>query len=214
MTTAGKFVWFELVTTDRAKSEAFYGEVLGWKTAAMPMGDHSYTLINNGATAVGGLVAAQGKEPSHWISYVAVPDVDQALAKVKAAGGKTTGPAIDVPTVGRMAEIADPQGAALYVFTPSGAEQPPQQVAGAFFWNELWTSDPAAALRFYEGVVGYGHTDKDMGPRGTYHVLTQGDRQLAGIMTAATPPPRARPATARPSSTRPPTSPASGGSRS
>jgi uncharacterized protein len=183
MTQAGKFVWFELVTTDRAKAEAFYGEVLAWKAAPMPMGDNVYTLLMNGEAPVGGVTPAEGKEGSHWISYVAVPDVDAAAKRVVAAGGKAEA-AIDVPTVGRMAKVSDPQGAALYLFRGEKDEDAKASGTGTFYWNELWTSDPAAAVRFYEGVVGYRHEDMDMGPGGTYHVLAHGEAKLGGVTKA------------------------------
>lgn len=181
-TLPGKFVWFELVTADRARAEGFYGEVLGWKTAPMKMGADEYTLIMNGEAPVGGVTAAEGKEAPHWISYVSVPDVDAAVKAVTAAGGKAEA-AFDVPTVGRMAKVSDPQGAALYLFHSAQGDSE-KKGAGTFFWNELWTSDRAAAVRFYEGVVGYGHDDMDMGPMGTYSVLKQGEAPHAGVMTA------------------------------
>jgi predicted enzyme related to lactoylglutathione lyase len=180
---AGKFVWFELVTTDRARAEAFYGEVLGWKTAPMTMGDEVYTLIVNGAAPVGGVTATEGKAASHWISYVSVPDVDAAVKRVAAAGGQAEA-AFDVPTVGRMAKITDPQGAALYLFRGEQGDEAKPQGTGAFYWNELWTSDPGAAVRFYEGVVGYRHEDMDMGPGGTYHMLAHGEQKYGGVMKA------------------------------
>ena len=34
----GKFVWFELVTKDAKRAQAFYGDVLGWKVSAFPDG--------------------------------------------------------------------------------------------------------------------------------------------------------------------------------
>lgn len=185
-TLTGKFVWFELVTTDRAKAEAFYGEVLGWKTSSMPMGNESYTMLVNGPAPVGGVVAAEGKARPHWISYVAVPDVDAALAKVAPAGGKVLEPAFAVPTVGRMAKIADPQGAPLYLFRGEKADQESAPGTGGFTWNELMSSAPEAAVRFYEAVVGYRHESMDMGPAGTYHVLKHGDASRAGVTT--TPP--------------------------
>ena len=39
----GKFVWFEHVSKDAKKAQAFYGEVLGWQTRAFPMGPAATT---------------------------------------------------------------------------------------------------------------------------------------------------------------------------
>jgi predicted enzyme related to lactoylglutathione lyase len=44
---------------------------------------------------------------------------------------------------------------------------------GHFFWNELHTTDPIAALGFYEKVVGLDHRAMDMGPAGTYHIVSK-----------------------------------------
>ena len=46
----GKFVWFELVSRDAKKAQAFYGEVLGWKVASFPMGNVNYEMILAGET--------------------------------------------------------------------------------------------------------------------------------------------------------------------
>ena len=58
-----------------------------------------------------------GARPT-WLGYINVPDVDQAVACDRAAGGKALMPAIDIPNVGRIAMVADPQGAPFYVMKP------------------------------------------------------------------------------------------------
>ena len=103
----GKFVWFELVTKDAKKAQAFYGEVLGWKVESYPMGDFTYDMIKAGDGTVGGYAQPSNGQGAHWISYVSVPDVDAAAKAAVKAGGKTIEPARDVPTVGRMQRIAD-----------------------------------------------------------------------------------------------------------
>src|SRR2546426_12518029 len=85
-----KFVWFELVSRDAKRAQAFYGEVLGWKTMPFPMGNTTYEMICAGETAdtmIGGYAAPKSdRQTSHWISYVSVEDVD-ATAKAAAANG-------------------------------------------------------------------------------------------------------------------------------
>src|SRR5438552_17195506 len=113
----GKFVWFELVSRDAKKAQAFYGEVLGWKVKPFPMGDFTYEMIFAGETMIGGYAAPRNdRQPSHWISYVSVEDVD-ATAKAAAANGRKVIEApYDLPNVGRTARIADPLGAVLCTF--------------------------------------------------------------------------------------------------
>jgi predicted enzyme related to lactoylglutathione lyase len=179
----GKFVWFELVSGDPKKAQAFYGAVLGWKTVPFPMGDSAYEMIYAGDTMIGGYAApAVAGQRSHWISYVSVDDVDVAAKAASASGGKVLEPPFDIPNVGRAARIADAQGAELYLFRkvnddPVDGVPPP----GGWLWNELHTTDPAQALRFYEKVVGFSNRAMDMGPAGTYHILSRGDVDRGGV---------------------------------
>ena len=57
--------------------------------------------------------------PPHWAVYLSVDNVDQRLEKCVSMGAKIVVPPLDVPNVGRMALISDPQGAHLWLFTPS-----------------------------------------------------------------------------------------------
>ena len=60
---------------------------------------------------------------------------------------------------------------------------------GAFSWNELITSDPAAAKTFYTQLFGWTTEDMPMGPM-TYTVIKNGDQSIGGIMDK---PPQAPP---------------------
>ena len=86
----GKFVWFELVTRDAKKAQAFYGEVLGWKVVPFPLGNFTYEMIYAGDTPdtmIGGYAPPKNdRQPSHWSSSVSVEDVD-ATAKAAIARG-------------------------------------------------------------------------------------------------------------------------------
>ena len=51
-------------------------------------------------------------------------------------------------------------------------------------WNELMSSDVAAAKAFYSAVFGWTYEDQDMGDAGTYTVIAGGDNGgLGGIMS-------------------------------
>jgi uncharacterized protein len=184
----GKFVWFEHVSRDPAQAQRFYGELFGWKVEAFSgAGPGEYEMIKAGDRTIGGFQKLEAKDtrPPHWISYLAVPDVDAGVAAAKAAGAKVVAPAFDVPTVGRMAGILDPQGAALMLFRGSG-EGPPSDTPKVheFCWNELWARDAAAAVAFYTKVFGYTARDMDMGPEGKYHILETGGVGRGGVMNA------------------------------
>lgn len=184
----GKFVWFEHVSRDAKKAQAFYDEVLGWKVE--PWGDSGYDMILAGDTLdtmIGGYSEpAKDRQKPHWISYVSVEDVDAAAAAAAANGGKVVEAPHDLPGIGRAARIADPQAAELCLFKndsgdpadPPGTEPPPRL---RFFWNELHTSDPAKAVSFYEKVLGFTHRTIDMGPAGNYYILSRDGVDRGGV---------------------------------
>jgi uncharacterized protein len=182
----GKFAWFELASRDAKKAQAFYGEVLGWKVAPFPIGAFTYEMILAGDTVdtmIGGYAAPKNdRRPSHWISCVSVEDVDATAKAAIANGGQVVESPYDAPGVGRMAQITDPQGADLCLLKSATGDKPDELASpGRFFWSELHTSDPTNALSFYEKVLGFSHRSMDMGPGGTYHVLSKGGVDRGGV---------------------------------
>jgi predicted enzyme related to lactoylglutathione lyase len=185
--TVGRFVWHELHTSDRAKALKFYETLIGWETKEVPMGPGElYGLCLLGGKDHAGITKSKAPAhvPPHWLPYIAVDDVDKTAARIKELGGKILSAPMDIPNVGRFAPVTDPQGAAFAIHKhatpyPEETERP---VVGAFCWEELITSDPEAAAKFYTTVFGYGLETRDMGPMGTYRILKRGDRETAGIM--------------------------------
>jgi uncharacterized protein len=116
--THGAFSWNELATTDPAAAETFYAKLFGWAVQAMDVGTGPYRVVKVGETAVGGIMAMPPNAPPmppHWGCYVTVTSFDATLAACAGLGGKTLVPAMDIPSVGRMAVIQDPQGAVISV---------------------------------------------------------------------------------------------------
>jgi predicted enzyme related to lactoylglutathione lyase len=187
----GKFVWFELVSRDPKKAQAFYGEVLGWKVESYPMGDYTYEMIKAGDDTIGGYATANEGQAAHWISHVSVPDVDAAAKAAVAAGGKTIEPARDVPTVGRMQRIVDSTGAEISLYrSATGDQADATSKDGEWFWNEHLSDQPAKAVAFYQKVAGYTAKAMEMGAD-TYTVLESGGVPRAGVMKAQMPMPSA-----------------------
>lgn len=188
----GEFVWHEHLTKDPKAAIAFYSEVIGWRT--QPFGeDERYLMWVGRQGPLGGVMAlpdevARMGVPPHWIGHVLVAEVDATVALARKLGGKVHREAADIPTVGRFAVIADPQGAALSVFTPSTAMALHDlSEEGEFCWNELVTSDSAAAFSFYAELFGWRSLQElDMGALGTYRIFGVGAQQRGGMMT--TPP--------------------------
>src|SRR6185503_2342219 len=104
----GKLVWFELVTSDPAKSKAFHADLLGWTVEPQEMAGMKYELAKAGGKEVATLRAGDDKKvKSHWVPFVSVPDVDAAVAAVEKNKGKVVKAAVDVPDVGRFAIVSD-----------------------------------------------------------------------------------------------------------
>lgn len=186
-TNTGRFVWYELLTTDVQGAIAFYTDVAGWKTQPWETGN--YTMWVGGQGPLGGVTllpdrAKQMGAGPYWQANVQVANVDQTVETVKRLGGQVY-MVEDVPTIGRFAIIADPQGAVIAVFTPAGDMQS-HDIArpGEFSWHELYTTNNEAALTFYQKIAGWERLDEfDMGPMGKYLLWGRGGKQLGGMMT-------------------------------
>lgn len=172
-----QFIWYELITVDPDAAADFYGAVVGWRATDSGQAGMDYRILTMNDVGVGGLLpmppdaAASGLQPG-WVGYVSVADVDASVAGIIAAGGRPCMPATDIPGVGRMAMVTDPQGAAFYVMTPMG-DGPATSFApgkpGHGGWHELHTSDSEAAWAFYSAQFGWKVVDAmDMGPMGSY----------------------------------------------
>lgn len=188
MSDHGRFVWYELLTSDPAAAQAFYADVVGW--TPQPFDDSgSYTMFVGAQGPIGGVTtlpdaARQMGASPYWQANVEVADVDATVALVEQLGGKVFH-AETVPEIGRFAVIADPQGAVIAVFTPAkpmpshDARQP-----GEIGWHELYTTDNHAALGFYQRVAGWEPKGSvDLGPMGAYLLWGKGAAQLGGMMT-------------------------------
>jgi len=116
-TKVGEVSWNELVTKDTKAAANFYGKLFGWQSAPFNApGGPPYTLfkIDPNSMGVGGMMQTQHPEqPSQWVPYVVVDDVDAALAKATRLGAKSCVPVTKIAEVGRIAVIQDPQGATL-----------------------------------------------------------------------------------------------------
>lgn len=187
----GHFVWHDLLTKDPKAAIAFYTEVVGWKTQPFTEGGKSdYAMWVGSQGPLGGVMklkaqaAKMGATPT-WMGHVQVESVDATAALAKKLGGKVQTAPTDIPNVGRFAVIADPQGASLSIFEPSGAMAlRDASKEGEFCWNELMTSDGVAAFEFYSKMFGWKIVrEVDMGPMGTYRVYGVGEVSLGGMMT-------------------------------
>lgn len=182
----GAFIWYELMTDDVASARQFYRAVVGWEIEAegqaIPTGT-TYRMIQraDGGTAGGVLEITADMKASGatagWLGYIHHPDVDRAVQAVESAGGAVHMPPMDMPGVGRMAMVSDAQGAHFYVMSPTPPADNPDAKSDVFSvdqaqhirWNELWTTDPGAAVSLYADLFGWTEEGAmPMGEMGDY----------------------------------------------
>jgi predicted enzyme related to lactoylglutathione lyase len=180
----GKFVWHDLVTRDPAAARRFYGPLLGWEFQDTTRKGRPYAIARLGGQPVAGIVRhpEETEKSALWLSYLSVPDVDQAVKDAVAAGGRALYQPSELADVARVAVVADPQGAALGLVRLNGgdpADRPPS--AGRFFWMEYLAADAPAALRFYKGLSGFETEVQGKNHGVEYHLLKRDGRTRAGL---------------------------------
>src|SRR6266436_4529075 len=114
----GRFVWYELMTTDMEAAKGFYTDVVGWGTQDVSTPGVTYTLFTAGGASVSGLTDLPenpekfGLRPS-WIGYVGVNDVDATSDRIKQLGGTLYVRPKDIPNISRFSVAVDPQMATI-----------------------------------------------------------------------------------------------------
>jgi predicted enzyme related to lactoylglutathione lyase len=198
----GKWIWYELMTSDAAGAKAFYEAVVGWQIELGSEPPIFYGHLHNadggdtgGVLPLTAEMAAHGARPA-WIGYIAVDDVDAAVAAIEAKGGKALMPKTTID-VGSFAMVADPDGAPFYVMTPQMSEAHPESSTafspdrpGRCSWNELKAGDQAGAIIFYTAMFGWGLPEPmNMGAMGKYQFITDGSTDCGAIGAIMAKPP-------------------------
>ncbi|TMJ42572.1 MAG: VOC family protein, partial [Alphaproteobacteria bacterium] len=184
----GRFLWYELVTTDVAAANAFYADVIGWGTQEAATAA-AYTLFTAAGSAVSGLMrlpeAARqsGLRPS-WVGYVGVDDVDAAAERIERLGGAVYVPPTDVPNISRVSVAADPQMATIAVlkWVNGGQDEPADLDApGRVGWHELLAADWEKAFAFYREVFGWQRARSQAGEPSSYQLFSTGGQTVGGM---------------------------------
>ncbi len=167
-----RFVWHDLNTTDVDGAKRFYGEVFNWKFEGS-----DYVHVKAGERMIGGIrkLGANEHQPPAWLGYVLVEDVAATVAAVEKQHGRVYMPTTTMDKVGTFAVTADPTGAVFAPWRSARAEEngpeaaaPAMPAPGTFCWDELMTTDPDAAGKFYAAVFGWAPFSVDMGGGMTY----------------------------------------------
>jgi len=111
--------WADLNTPDPEKARRFYSDLFGWKMHKDNDDPSGYIHIQNGDDFIGGVPPAKFNKPGappHWLLYFQVSEVDATAGKAKQSGAKFYLEPMSMENVGRLAVLADPQGAAFAIF--------------------------------------------------------------------------------------------------
>lgn len=188
----GAPAWVDLCTNDLPGAIAFYEQLFGWKAQDTPIdGPGAYVMLRHdgvdvaAAYALGAMQSDKGI-PEHWLIYFASSDVEETVAKVRAAqGGVLFGP-VDHGASGKSAVCVDRHGAMFGVWQAgshigSGLVEEP----GTLSWPELATPDAAASREFYATVFGWGTKESDIDAGGSTMVYTEwlvGEKPIGGCL--------------------------------
>ena len=152
--------WVDSSHPDPEAVLPFYGGLFGWEFEDQMPEDapgpyFTARLKGRDAAAIGGV--QEGAPPmAVWNTYVWVTSADESAAKATAAGGSVLAEPFDVMDYGRMAVLADPEGAVISVWEPrthKGATVVNEH--GALNFNGLATRDVEGAKAFYGALFGW-----------------------------------------------------------
>lgn len=186
----GRFVWYELLTTDIAAARAFYGSVVGWGEQDASTPEFTYTLFTAGQAPVGAFMdlppeaRKMGATP-RWVGYVAVDDVDKTAGLIGRLGGAVYVPPTDT-NIGRISVVADPQTATLALvkgLKPGRPERAGLGEPGHVGWHELLAADCKAAFAFYRELFDWQQAEAEIGLMDSYRLISSGGQTLGGIFT-------------------------------
>ena len=178
----GNFSWTDLSTPDAAASKAFYGGLFDWEFEDNPIPEGGvYVMAKLGGRSAAAMYETSERHPA-WASYVTVDDADAITERARELGANVMQGPFDVMDAGRMSVIQDPPGAVFCVWQPGrsiGAEV--VNGPGALSLNQLNTTDPEAAQRFYTDLFGWRFEEMQGGP-GPYYGIYCGERVNGGMM--------------------------------
>src|SRR5262249_49122736 len=185
----GRFIWYELATTDVASSKAFYANVMGWRIRDMAIPGTNYTVFTMGEIPVSGLMhlpeeARQNGARPRWLGFVGVKDVDAVIDRIKGLGGDVLVSPTNVFAISRFAVVADPQSATFALITAiSGDERQTESSApGRVGWHELLAADREKAFSFYAMAFGWQRAAATKGSMGTYQMFSVDGETIGGIV--------------------------------
>ena len=149
--------WVDTEQPDVQAATAFYGGIFGWTYEdAMPPGAPGRYVIAKLDGQDVGAIAGPRQGPAAWSTYVSVDDADAAAQRLVSAGATVRSAPADAGEGGRAAVLTDPEGIAFRIWQARrrlGAQV--VNKPGAWNFSDLHTTDPRAAMAFYEEAFGW-----------------------------------------------------------
>jgi predicted enzyme related to lactoylglutathione lyase len=187
----GAIVWYDLLSEDVPAARRFYGSLFGWtfETVGLNLGlarTDGYTIVRHHGRPIGGIVDATllpvTQNVSQWVPSLSVQDVDGAVRALQAGGGRVLVPAQVLKGRGRLAVVADPEGAVLTLIHASDGDPIATDASdGDFLWTELWSDDVEAAAGFYHDVASWV-AEEFLLPSGIYRHFDTDGEPVAGLL--------------------------------
>ncbi len=180
--------WIDLFTSDTDATRSFYGGLFGWESEQTGPEYGGYINFLKDGQPIAGCMLNDGSAgaPDTWTIYLATADAQATVAAAEANGGQVHLPPMDVMTLGVMAMVADPGGAAIGIWQP-GEHKGFTELAepNTPSWFELHTRTYEESVRFYESVFGWTtHVVSDE-PDFRYTTFGKEEDAHAGIMDAS-----------------------------
>ncbi len=113
-------VHFEVIGKDARALHSFYRQAFDWEVGEPMKGLNNYATVQpHGQVGIdGGIGGGMEGYDGHVTFYVAVPNLEEALARIASLGGKTVMPPDAIPAGARIALFADPEGHVIGLVQP------------------------------------------------------------------------------------------------
>jgi hypothetical protein len=175
-------VHFEVIGSDGAALEGFYHELFGWHLQRVPELGYATVDTHSGTGINGGIGTVQQGEP-YVTFYVEVADLQAALEKIEAAGGKTIIPPTDIPGIVSFAHFSDPVGNKVGLVSSDPDQQGPgvsQGNGAAISWFEAIGPNPGELASFYGEQFGWTPATSDAAGDFEYYLVAPEDAGIGG----------------------------------
>jgi len=184
----GNFCWADLFCKNIDAAAEFYSAVFGWKLQHTEKDPINRAVFLRSEKPVCGIQLMtdrllQGGIPSHWLSVIAVENIDVVIRNIESLGGKNLVQPTDISATDRRALVQDPTGAVFSLWQTgehTGASE--WNRPNSLCWNELYSNNIEQSLLFYRNLFGWTHS-KSVGAIGQdYFEFIHDGRSVGGMM--------------------------------